>query len=238
MYASFALAGFDSKYNVYAENAFIHYSDAIRRAQDDKMRWGAVGEGIVTGLKNTFNSDKIYNYFMNPNASLSDVVEYQSGFATTISITKPLYEMGTGFIGRLSSGGATQSVALAGINGKVYTQASAGLLSVSGAENAIANSSISFAASAFGGSQGEGTGKDNRTFKELLDDIDSNPNNWEKTGESMIESTKKGNKGGKSIEIEYTNVNTGEKIYEHILTDINNKPIENPHFRPYPKQIE
>ena len=157
MYASFALAGFDSKYNVYAENAFIHYSDAIRRAQDDKMRWGAVGEGIVTGLKNTFNSDKIYNYFMNPNASLSDVVEYQSGFATTISITKPLYEMGTGFIGRLSSGGATQSVALAGINGKVYTQASAGLLSVSGAENAIANSSISFAASAFGGSQGEGT---------------------------------------------------------------------------------
>ena len=38
--------------------------------------------------------------------------------------------MGTGFIGRLSSGGAAQSVALAGINGKVYTQASAGLLSV------------------------------------------------------------------------------------------------------------
>ncbi|MDQ2085524.1 RHS repeat-associated core domain-containing protein [Herbivorax sp. ANBcel31] len=83
----------------------------------------------------------------------------------------------------------------------------------------------------------KGTGKD-RTFKELLDDIDSNPNDWQKTGESIVESTKKGNKGGNSVEIEYTNVKTGEKIYEHILKDINDNLIEQPHFRPYPKQIK
>jgi len=60
----------------------------------------------------------------------------------------------------------------------------------------------------------------------------------EKTGESIIESTKKGNRGGLSIEEEYTNINTGEKIYKHTLTDSNGKIIEEPHYRPYPKQIK
>lgn len=48
----------------------------------------------------------------------------------------------------------------------------------------------------------------------------------------------KGNKGGMSIEEEYTNKSTGEKIYKHILTNPNGKPVEKPHYRPYPKQIK
>ena len=83
----------------------------------------------------------------------------------------------------------------------------------------------------------EAESKSSREFKELIDDINNSPEDWEQTDVSTKDSTKKGNKGGKSIEEEFTNTKTGEKIYKHTLTDSNNKPIEEPHYRPYPKQI-
>ncbi|MGE5398715.1 MAG: DNRLRE domain-containing protein [Chitinophagales bacterium] len=76
----------------------------------------------------------------------------------------------------------------------------------------------------------------NRPFKELLADIEKNPGNWKKLGESVVASTKKGNKGGVSIEEVFVNRKTGERIYRHTLKDSNGKHIENPHYRPYGKQ--
>ncbi len=73
-------------------------------------------------------------------------------------------------------------------------------------------------------------------FKDKLDNVEENPEDWVKTGENSSDSTKKGNKGGKSIEEEYTNRKTGEKIWKHTITDKSGRIIVKPHFRPWPKQ--
>lgn len=87
-----------------------------------------------------------------------------------------------------------------------------------------------------GKSPTKGSGITGRTFKDLLTDIEKNPKAWKVTRESVVESTKKGNKGGVSIERELTNTKTGEKLFEHILIDSKGKLIEQPHYRPYGKQ--
>ena len=53
----------------------------------------------------------------------------------------------------------------------------------------------------------------------------------------VIRGELKGNKGGKSIETEWNNKNTGDKIYEHTLTN-SDGTIFDDHYRPYPKQLK
>ena len=50
----------------------------------------------------------------------------------------------------------------------------------------------------------------------------------------IVPSTKRGNRGGQSIEQEYV-CPDGNHYWIHILTDRNGKVIDK-HFRPYPKQ--
>jgi hypothetical protein len=76
----------------------------------------------------------------------------------------------------------------------------------------------------------------NNNFKENLKDIQENPNDWEETSEDIQTTTGTQNKGGQSIEKEFTNKTTGEKIYQHILKKKNGSDFESPHYRPYPKQ--
>ena len=73
-------------------------------------------------------------------------------------------------------------------------------------------------------------------FKDNLKDKEENPADWEVTGSSTIPSTKKGNFGGTSTETEWTNSETGDQIYEHELRNKGGRLIEDPHYRPYPKQ--
>ncbi|MEW9701491.1 hypothetical protein [Paenibacillus sp. SI8] len=73
-------------------------------------------------------------------------------------------------------------------------------------------------------------------FKKNLEDIENNPDDWEETAETTSPTTGMRNKGGQSIEKEFTNKNTGEKIYEHILKKKDGSNYEAPHYRPYPKQ--
>jgi hypothetical protein len=75
-----------------------------------------------------------------------------------------------------------------------------------------------------------------RPFKDLITDIEKNPSNWKKVSESIVDSTKKGNKGGQSIEEVFKNSKTGETIYKHTLKDATGKIIETPHYRPYGNQ--
>ncbi len=84
-----------------------------------------------------------------------------------------------------------------------------------------------------GGSMAPGS-----NFKNAIDDYNNNPNNWKKTNESIQNSTNVRNKGGRSIEQEFTNKNTGERIYRHILEKSDGSLFEQPHFRPYPKQLK
>jgi len=74
------------------------------------------------------------------------------------------------------------------------------------------------------------------SFNDNLRDINDNPDNWEKTGESIENSTNTKLKGGKSIEEEFTNKYSGDKIWRHILENKNGNIVEKPHYRPYPKQ--
>jgi RHS repeat-associated protein len=81
--------------------------------------------------------------------------------------------------------------------------------------------------------------KGERKFKDNIKDKENNPDNWAKTGESTIPSTKTGNRdGGTSTETEWTNKETGDRIYEHQLKDKEGKTIEEPHYRPFPKQLK
>ncbi len=73
-----------------------------------------------------------------------------------------------------------------------------------------------------------------RSFSELMQDINKNPRNWKITKEVIKKSTKKGNRGGLSIERVYKSKKTGEYIYEHILKDKLGRIIDR-HFRPYGK---
>ena len=75
-----------------------------------------------------------------------------------------------------------------------------------------------------------------RPFKDFIDDITKNPENWEKTAEDIAKSTNSKNKGGESIEEEFTNKNTGDKIYRHTLKNKHGKIIEKL-YRPYSKQL-
>lgn len=73
-----------------------------------------------------------------------------------------------------------------------------------------------------------------RSFTQLIQDITKNPRNWRMTKEVIKQSTKKGNRGGLSIERVYKSKKTGEYIYEHILKDKFGRIIDK-HFRPYGK---
>lgn len=73
-----------------------------------------------------------------------------------------------------------------------------------------------------------------RSFTQLIQDITKNPRNWKMTKEVIKQSTKKGNRGGVSIERVYKSKKTGEYIYEHILKDKFGRIIDK-HFRPYGK---
>lgn len=86
-------------------------------------------------------------------------------------------------------------------------------------------------------SQSEDTNDNGNTFRDSLGDIEENPDNWDKTGENTQDSTNARNKGGNSIEEEFTNKNTGDKIWKHTLRNKDGQPVEKPHYRPYPKQI-
>ena len=77
---------------------------------------------------------------------------------------------------------------------------------------------------------------ESNSFSNLIKDIEKNPNNWTKVSQSVVDSTKKGNAGGQSIEEEFVNNETGQTIYKHTLTDANGKLLEQPHYRPYSKQ--
>ncbi len=74
-----------------------------------------------------------------------------------------------------------------------------------------------------------------QSFNDKLEDIENNPENWEKTGEVSVPSTKLGNRGGESIEEEFTNKYTGEKLWRHTLKSPTDRIIDQ-HYRPYPKQ--
>ncbi len=69
----------------------------------------------------------------------------------------------------------------------------------------------------------------------MLNDITANPDNWEMTNETSEESTNIRNKGGLSIEQEFTNTQTGDVIYKHILEDSNGNIIDE-HYRSYSNQ--
>jgi RHS repeat-associated protein len=71
-------------------------------------------------------------------------------------------------------------------------------------------------------------------FKNKLKDIENNPENWEETGKTSEPATGLRNRGGESIEEEFTNKNTGEKLWRHTLKNRNGKVIDQ-HYRPYPK---
>lgn len=77
-----------------------------------------------------------------------------------------------------------------------------------------------------------------QTFKDKIKDFSENPDNWEKTEDSEVESTNIRNRGGTSLEEEFTNKLTGEKLWRHTLKNRYGKPIEEPHFRKYPKQLK
>ncbi len=76
-----------------------------------------------------------------------------------------------------------------------------------------------------------------RSFNEKLDDIQNNPDDWSKTREDTQTSTGLRNKGGTSVEEEFTNNKTGERIWKHTLKDRKGK-VTDSHYRPYPKQIK
>ncbi len=73
-----------------------------------------------------------------------------------------------------------------------------------------------------------------RTFRELIADINKHPDRWKMTSEKISKSTKKGNKGGASIERTYYCEETEEYIYEHILKNKSGRIIDQ-HYRPYGK---
>jgi hypothetical protein len=81
---------------------------------------------------------------------------------------------------------------------------------------------------------GKAVGK-NRAFVDLIKDIKANPKNWQKMRTTIVKSTKRGNKGGKSIEEVLVNKKTGETIVRHTLEDKSGKVIDQ-HYRPFSKQ--
>lgn len=128
------------------------------------------------------------------------------------------------------------STAIVGTSGKGSAQ--------SGIQSAIISAGATAAAVDFVNNLVKGiyfaedeTSGDERDFKEKLKDIQEHPEDWEKTRSDETDSTSKDNKGGKSLEEEYTNKNTGEKIWKHTLKKPDGSLYETPHFRPYPKQL-
>ena len=73
-----------------------------------------------------------------------------------------------------------------------------------------------------------------RSFSQLIKDITKHPKKWKMTKEVITQSTRRGNRGGLSIERVYKSKKTGEYIYEHILKDKSGRILEQ-HFRPYGK---
>jgi len=74
-----------------------------------------------------------------------------------------------------------------------------------------------------------------KDVRETIKDKESNPENWEETNknEKSIETGRY--KGQTNIEREYTNKNTGDKLYEHEIKNSNGKTTHGPHYRGYPK---
>ena len=69
-------------------------------------------------------------------------------------------------------------------------------------------------------------------FSDLIKDIKNNPSNWEKVNETK-EMAKKA-RNGISVETEYINKNTGQRIYKHTVTNSKGKIVHD-HYRPYGK---
>jgi len=58
----------------------------------------AIGQGIVDDFKTTINPSKAYDYFLNPNASLHDVAEYQMSAINTAMIAVPTAQGATAVV--------------------------------------------------------------------------------------------------------------------------------------------
>jgi len=68
-----------------------------------------------------------------------------------------------------------------------------------------------------------------RPFPEKLDDIGKNPQDWVKTDEKTVESTRKGGRvSGTNTETEWTNTKTGEKIYQQTIKNDKGKIVGEP----------
>jgi len=82
-------------------------------------------------------------------------------------------------------------------------------------------------------------------FGDVIEDFKEHPEDWDLTAEQSEPSTRRSDDarpGDLSVEREYTNKTTGEKIYVHDITDAKGKPArsykgQHPTYRPYGKQI-
>lgn len=73
------------------------------------------------------------------------------------------------------------------------------------------------------------------TFREDLDDIQANPEDWEVVSVSTEPATGKSVKGGTSTEEILVNVKNGHELTRHTVRRENGSVYEQ-HYRPYPKQ--
>jgi len=87
--------------------------------------------------------------------------------------------------------------------------------------------------SAEGGDDTTSARAPDRPFTEKLDDFKKNPQDWEKVDTKSRDSTRSGNSGGKEIEDQYRNKNTGERIWWQTIVNKNGKVIVPGHGRPY-----
>jgi len=72
-----------------------------------------------------------------------------------------------------------------------------------------------------------------RPFKELLENVESNPLKWKIVKTEVLPSTNIRNKGGTSVQELLENEETGETIVRHTLNKADGSVFEESHYRPF-----
>jgi hypothetical protein len=71
-----------------------------------------------------------------------------------------------------------------------------------------------------------------RPFPELIRDYETDPTPWEIVRTEVVPSTKRGNRGGSSVQELLRHIKTGEEMVRHTLLRPDGRVLGQPHFRP------
>jgi hypothetical protein len=72
-----------------------------------------------------------------------------------------------------------------------------------------------------------------RSVKELINDYDSDPSQWELIRTESVPSTNRYNIGGTSVQELFRHKGTGEELVRHTLLRPDGSLFDKPHFRGY-----